>query len=133
MSESLNKGLKVSFRAGAIMGLIVVGFGLLDLSVWFLLLNYFFNNNILNIAAPILTKIGVGAWDPAIVSNTLFQKYKFVELTTTLLPYSMGASVMALFSRVGGGIFTKAADVGADLVGKVEAGIPEDDPETLRP
>ena len=110
--ETLNKGLKISFRSGAVMGLIVVGFGLLDLSVWFLLLNYFFNNNILNISLPILSKLSLTAWDPSIIYNPLFQKFKYVELTTTLLPYSMGASVMALFSRVGGGIFTKAADVG---------------------
>ncbi len=125
---SLNKGLKISFRAGAIMGLIVVGFGLLDLSVWFLLLNYFFNHNILNISGVILQKMSLSSWDPSIVNSVTFQQFKFVELTTTLLPYGMGASIMALFSRVGGGIFTKAADVGADLVGKVEAGIPEDDP-----
>ena len=125
---SLNKGLKVSFRAGAIMGLIVVGFGLLDLSVWFLLLNYFFNNNILDISSMILQKLSISTWDPSIVNTVKFQQYKFVELTASLLPYAMGASIMALFSRVGGGIFTKAADVGADLVGKVEAGIPEDDP-----
>jgi K(+)-stimulated pyrophosphate-energized sodium pump len=124
---SLNKGLKISFRAGAIMGLIVVGFGLLDISVWFLLLNYFFNHNILNVCADILLKMNV-AWTPELIQNVTFQKYKYVELTTSLLPYGMGASIMALFSRVGGGIFTKAADVGADLVGKVEAGIPEDDP-----
>ena len=125
---SLNKGLKVSFRAGAIMGLIVVGFGLLDLSVWFLILNYFFNNNILDISSMILQKLNISTWDASIANTVEFQKYKFVELTTSLLPYGMGASIMALFSRVGGGIFTKAADVGADLVGKVEAGIPEDDP-----
>ena len=124
---SLNKGLKISFRAGAIMGLIVVGFGLLDLSVWFLLLNYFFNNNILNISADILQKINMFG-HLEYINEVAFQKLKYVELTTSLLPYGMGASVMALFSRVGGGIFTKAADVGADLVGKVEAGIPEDDP-----
>jgi K(+)-stimulated pyrophosphate-energized sodium pump len=125
---SLNKGLKVSFRSGAIMGLIVVGFGLLDISVWFLLLNVFFSNNILGICEPILLKMNLIGWDPGVTKTVMFQKLKFVELTTSLLPYAMGASVMALFSRVGGGIFTKAADVGADLVGKVEAGIPEDDP-----
>ncbi len=125
---SLNKGLKISFRAGAIMGLIVVGFGLLDLSVWFLILNYFFDHNILNISSVILQKLNISAWDSSIPNLVSFQQQKFVELTTTLLPYGMGASIMALFSRVGGGIFTKAADVGADLVGKVEAGIPEDDP-----
>ena len=125
---SLNKGLKVSFRAGAIMGLVVVGFGLLDISVWFLLLNYFFDNNILNVSAGFLSSIGETIWKPEYASLANFQSFKFVELTTSLLPYGMGASIMALFSRVGGGIFTKAADVGADLVGKVEAGIPEDDP-----
>ncbi|MGA0242393.1 MAG: sodium-translocating pyrophosphatase [Candidatus Marinamargulisbacteria bacterium] len=125
---SLNKGLKISFRAGAIMGLVVVGFGLLDISVWFLLLNYFFNHNILGISDAFLPIINATTWSPAYASLDAFQSFKFVELTTALLPYGMGASIMALFSRVGGGIFTKAADVGADLVGKVEAGIPEDDP-----
>jgi K(+)-stimulated pyrophosphate-energized sodium pump len=125
---SLNKGLKISFRAGAIMGLVVVGFGLLDISVWFLLLNYFFNHNILGISDAFLPIINATTWNPAYASLDAFQSFKFVELTTALLPYGMGASIMALFSRVGGGIFTKAADVGADLVGKVEAGIPEDDP-----
>lgn len=125
---SLDAGLKISFRSGAIMGLIVVGFGLLDLSVWVLILNYFFDNNILGISAPILAKLNMNEWTPAVPHAPGYTTFKLVELTTTLLPYSMGASVMALFSRVGGGIFTKAADVGADLVGKVEAGIPEDDP-----
>ena len=125
---SLNKGLKISFRAGAIMGLIVVGFGLLDLSVWFLILNFFFDNNILNISSSILQKLNISNWDSSIANTVAFNRLKYVELTTTLLSYGMGASIMALFSRVGGGIFTKAADVGADLVGKVEAGIPEDDP-----
>ncbi len=126
--KSLNNGLTVSFRAGAIMGLIVVGFGLLDISIWFLLLNYIYSHNIFDIAVPIAQKIGASGWSDILLSNAAFQKQKFIEITTTLLAYSMGASVMALFSRVGGGIFTKAADVGADLVGKVEAGIPEDDP-----
>ena len=76
---SLNKGLKVSFRAGAVMGLIVVGFGLLDLSVWFLLLNYFFNNNILDISSMILQKLSISTWDPSIVNTVKFQQYKFVE------------------------------------------------------
>jgi K(+)-stimulated pyrophosphate-energized sodium pump len=98
---SLNKGLQVAFRSGAVMGLVVVGLALLDISVWYLILNKF-----------------VGG-DP-IVKN--------IFITTTLLTFGMGASTQALFARVGGGIYTKAADVGADLVGKVESNIPEDDP-----
>lgn len=99
--KSLNRGLKVAFRSGAVMGLVVVGLGLLDISLWFILLNYF---------------VDVDAGE------------KLAIITTTMLTFGMGASAQALFARVGGGIFTKAADVGADLVGKVEAGIPEDDP-----
>ena len=98
--RSLNSGLKVAFRSGAVMGLTVVGLGLLDIAIWWLILNYF---------------------EPE--SST-----KMVTITTTMLTFGMGASTQALFARVGGGIYTKAADVGADLVGKVEAGIPEDDP-----
>ncbi len=93
----LNKGLRVAFSAGSVMGFTVVGLGLLDISIWFFLLN-----NILKLSPS--------------------------EVTSAMLTFGMGASSMALFARVGGGIFTKAADVGADLVGKVEAGIPEDDP-----
>ncbi|MBQ8057130.1 MAG: sodium-translocating pyrophosphatase [Ruminococcus sp.] len=93
----LNKGLRVAFSAGSVMGFTVVGLGLLDISIWFFLLRYVF---------------GCSA----------------SEITSAMLTFGMGASSMALFARVGGGIFTKAADVGADLVGKVEAGIPEDDP-----
>ena len=100
-SKSLNKGLKVAFRSGAVMGLVVVGLGLLDISVWYLVLDHF-------------------------IDATGDQKLMII--TTTLLTFGMGASTQALFARVGGGIYTKAADVGADLVGKVEAGIPEDDP-----
>ncbi len=100
--HSLNKGLKVAFRSGAVMGLTVVGLGLLDISLWYLVLDYFI--------------------DEADTSH------KMIVITTTMLTFGMGASTQALFARVGGGIFTKAADVGADLVGKVEAGIPEDDP-----
>ncbi len=100
--ESLNSGLKVAFRSGAVMGLTVVGLVLLDISVWYLILDYF-----------------VEAADAA---------QKMIYITTTMLTFGMGASTQALFARVGGGIYTKAADVGADLVGKVEAGIPEDDP-----
>lgn len=96
---SLNKGLTVAFRSGAVMGLTVVGLALLDISVWYLILDAFVN-----------------------VDN------KLIYITTTMLTFGMGASTQALFARVGGGIYTKAADVGADLVGKIEAGIPEDDP-----
>lgn len=100
-SESLNRGLKVAFRSGAVMGLVVVGLGLFDISAWYLILEY-------------------------CVDATGTEK--LVVITTTMLTFGMGASTQALFARVGGGIYTKAADVGADLVGKVEAGIPEDDP-----
>ncbi len=103
--ETLNGGLKIAFSSGAVMGFIVVGLGLLDLSVWYSSLDWFYSNNPL----------------PAGVSKTTM-------ITSTMLTFGMGASFQALFARVGGGIFTKAADVGADLVGKVEAGIPEDDP-----
>ena len=95
--ESLNRGLKIAFSSGAVMGLTVVGLGLLDISVWYMLLRFVF-------------------------------KLDIPDITSAMLTFGMGASSMALFARVGGGIFTKAADVGADLVGKVEVGIPEDDP-----
>ena len=95
--KSLNAGLKVAFRSGAVMGLTVVGLGLLDIAIWFVVLNYFDANGL-------------------------------ISITTTMLTFGMGASTQALFARVGGGIYTKAADVGADIVGKVEADIPEDDP-----
>ena len=100
--EGLHKGLKIAFRSGAVMGLVVVGLGLLDIAVWFLILNCFYSDI-----------------DPHTA---------LVTITTTMLTFGMGASTQALFARVGGGIYTKAADVGADLVGKVEADIPEDDP-----
>jgi K(+)-stimulated pyrophosphate-energized sodium pump len=103
--RSLNGGLQIAFSSGAVMGLTVVGLGLLDLSIWYYLLNWYYSTH------PIpagMDKIGV--------------------ITSTMLCFGMGASSQALFARVGGGIFTKGADVGADLVGKVEAGIPEDDP-----
>jgi len=103
--QSLNDGLTVAFRAGAVMGLVVVGFALLDISVWFILWN--------TVLKGFLPEIQEGM--------------ELVPLTTIMLSYGMGASTQALFARVGGGIYTKAADVGADLVGKVEAGIPEDD------
>ena len=99
--QSLDRGLKVAFRSGAVMGLVVVGLGLLDISFWYVILEYF-----VDVTGP----------------------QKLVVITTTMLTFGMGASTQALFARVGGGIYTKAADVGADLVGKVEAGIPEDDP-----
>lgn len=105
-SQSLNRGLRVAFSAGSVMGFTVVGLGLLDLTFWYFLL-YFWYTNI----QPVAT-------EAELIGN----------ITANMLTFGMGASSMALFARVGGGIFTKAADVGADLVGKVEAGIPEDDP-----
>ena len=101
-SESLNKGLRVAFSAGSVMGFTVVGLGLFDLTVWYFILNMAF--------------------------GALPEGERIAQITANMLTFGMGASSMALFARVGGGIFTKAADVGADLVGKVEAGIPEDDP-----
>src|SRR5690554_6598333 len=102
VQRSLNQGLKIAFRSGAVMGLVVVGLALLDISAWYLILDYFVED------------ADAG--------------HKLIMITTTMLTFGMGASTQALFARVGGGIYTKAADVGADLVGKVEAGIPEDDP-----
>ena len=96
----LDKGLKIAFRSGAVMGLVVVGLGLLDIAIWFIVLNAVYEGEVTAL----------------------------VTITTTMLTFGMGASTQALFARVGGGIYTKAADVGADLVGKVEANIPEDDP-----
>lgn len=98
--EGLDRGLKIAFRSGAVMGLVVVGLGLLDIALWFLMLNAVYQG----------------------------ENMALVTITTTMLTFGMGASTQALFARVGGGIYTKAADVGADLVGKVEANIPEDDP-----
>ena len=98
--KGLDKGLKVAFRSGAVMGLVVVGLGLLDIALWFFILNAVYADSPLAL----------------------------ITITTTMLTFGMGASTQALFARVGGGIYTKAADVGADLVGKVEADIPEDDP-----
>ena len=95
--QSLDAGLKIAFRSGAVMGLTVVGLGLLDIAIWFVVLNHFDSEGL-------------------------------ISITTTMLTFGMGASTQALFARVGGGIYTKAADVGADIVGKVEADIPEDDP-----
>ncbi len=116
-SQSLNKGLQIAFRSGAVMGLVVVGFGLLDVALWFLFLD-----NVVFTEAHMLN-----GWGPFVHAGTT-DTQKYIEITTTMLTFGMGASTQALFARVGGGIYTKAADVGADLVGKVEAGIPEDDP-----
>ncbi len=98
--KGLDKGLRIAFRSGAVMGLVVVGLGLLDIAIWFLILNAFYDG----------------------------EPTALITITTTMLTFGMGASTQALFARVGGGIYTKAADVGADIVGKVEADIPEDDP-----
>ncbi|HSV96184.1 MAG TPA: sodium-translocating pyrophosphatase [Spirochaetota bacterium] len=129
-SKSLNRGLQVAFRSGAVMGLVVVGFGLLDISLWYMGLNYVYDNNIWNLSEALVHKIGIagGVFDMHLINSPEFKHAKLVEITTTMITFGMGASTQALFARVGGGIYTKAADVGADLVGKVEAGIPEDDP-----
>ncbi|HAF30178.1 MAG TPA: sodium-translocating pyrophosphatase [Bacteroidales bacterium] len=120
-SESLNKGLKIAFRSGAVMGLVVVGFGLLDISLWWWILNklVYTTEHMQN---------GMHMFGLTFVHTGTTDHEKLIEITATMLTFGMGASTQALFARVGGGIFTKAADVGADLVGKVEAGIPEDDP-----
>jgi len=120
-SESLNRGLQVAFRSGAVMGLVVVGFGLLDISLWYLVLDKIIYTKI-NMAQ------GLSLFGLELVPAGMDAGHKLVEITTTMITFGMGASTQALFARVGGGIYTKAADVGADLVGKVEAGIPEDDP-----
>ncbi len=131
-TQSLNQGLQVAFRSGAVMGLIVVGFGLLDICLWYLVLNVWYDHNWLGYAAELAQKHGIihslSEFNSQIIQSPEFFKAKLVEITTTMITFGMGASTQALFARVGGGIFTKAADVGADLVGKVEAGIPEDDP-----
>jgi K(+)-stimulated pyrophosphate-energized sodium pump len=103
--ESLNSGLRVAFSAGAVMGFVVVGLGLLDLSLWYFFLKWYYSNVQVLVAGD-----------------------QIQQIASVMITFGIGASSMALFARVGGGIFTKAADVGADLVGKVEAGIPEDDP-----
>lgn len=128
-SQSLNRGLKVAFRSGAVMGLVVVGFGLIDIALWYWLLNYIYDHNIFGLGLKIAEEVNLmGAWTTDFVANSEWTHAKMVHITTTMLTFGMGASTQALFARVGGGIYTKAADVGADLVGKVEAGIPEDDP-----
>jgi K(+)-stimulated pyrophosphate-energized sodium pump len=120
-SESLNRGLQVAFRSGAVMGLVVVGFGLLDICLWYWILDAF-------IYTPEHMANGLEKWGMQLVPAGTTAIDKLVQITTTMITFGMGASTQALFARVGGGIYTKAADVGADLVGKVEAGIPEDDP-----
>lgn len=120
-SQSLNKGLKIAFRSGAVMGLVVVGFALLDISLWYVILNK------LVYTAEHMDK-GLEFAGLTFVHPGTTPREKLIEITATMLTFGMGASTQALFARVGGGIYTKAADVGADLVGKVEAGIPEDDP-----
>ncbi len=120
-SVSLNRGLQVAFRSGAVMGLVVVGFGLLDITGWFWILHEV-------VFTPEHMETGLSWAGLTFVHEGTTEKQKLVEITATMLTFGMGASTQALFARVGGGIFTKAADVGADLVGKIEAGIPEDDP-----
>ncbi|MBN1388391.1 MAG: sodium-translocating pyrophosphatase [Bacteroidales bacterium] len=120
-SHSLNQGLKIAFRSGAVMGLVVVGFALLDIAGWFLILSK-------AVFTPENMKEGLEWLGLTFVHKGTTDHQKMVEITATMLTFGMGASTQALFARVGGGIYTKAADVGADLVGKVEAGIPEDDP-----
>lgn len=105
-SKSLNAGLRIAFSAGGVMGFVVVGLGLLDISIWYFFLKFWYS------AVEVMQS----------------EADQVQHITSAMLTFGMGASSMALFARVGGGIFTKAADVGADLVGKVEAGIPEDDP-----
>jgi len=120
-SKSLNKGLQIALRSGAVMGLVVVGFGLLDIAIWFLILNGL-------VFTPEHMDTGLKFIGLTFVHAGTTDHEKLIEITAVMLTFGMGASTQALFARVGGGIFTKAADVGADLVGKVEAGIPEDDP-----
>jgi K(+)-stimulated pyrophosphate-energized sodium pump len=131
-SQSLNRGLQIAFRSGAVMGLVVVGFALLDIAAWFWVLNewVYTPENMAN-GLHFLGLDFVHAHPEYVVNGALTElgtRTKLVEITVTMLTFGMGASTQALFARVGGGIYTKAADVGADLVGKVEAGIPEDDP-----
>ncbi len=120
-SVSLNRGLQVAFRSGAVMGLVVVGFGLLNITIWYWILD-----SLIYTAEHM--RDGLEFLGLVLVPKGMNPDHKLVEITTTMVTFAMGASTQALFARVGGGIYTKAADVGADLVGKVEAGIPEDDP-----
>ncbi len=118
-SKSLNEGLQVAFRSGAVMGMVVVGFGLINIWGWYLFLTH-----VIYVVDP-ATGLTIGG---KFATAGLDNAHRLQEITTTMLGLGIGASTLALFARVGGGIYTKAADVGADLVGKVEAGIPEDDP-----
>jgi K(+)-stimulated pyrophosphate-energized sodium pump len=131
-AEGLNKGLRVAFNSGAVMGLCVTGLALLDISIWFAILNYlvYTPEHILN--GVQLAGISVIPASPELVADGALNEagvsFKMLQIASTMVTFGVGASLQALFARVGGGIYTKAADVGADLVGKVEAGIPEDDP-----
>jgi len=113
-SVSLNSGLQVAFRSGAVMGLVVVGFGLLNITIWYLILDKL-------VYTSEHMKQGLEFLGLTLVPKGMDPGHKLVEITTTMITFAMGASLQALFARVGGGIYTKAADVGADLVGKVEA------------
>ena len=120
-SSSLNSALQVAFRSGAVMGLIVVGFALFNITIWYLILDKL-------VYTAEHMRNGLEFLGLILVPKGMHPDHKLVEITTTMVTFGMGASTQALFARVGGGIYTKAADVGADMVGKVEAGIPEDDP-----
>ena len=120
-SVSLNRGLQVAFRSGAVMGLVVVGLGLLYICLWYLILNKW-------VYTAANMSEGWTLLGMTVVPKGCSELEKLLHIATTMVTFGMGASTQALFARVGGGIYTKAADVGADLVGKVEAGIPEDDP-----
>ncbi|MDZ7816818.1 MAG: sodium-translocating pyrophosphatase [Planctomycetota bacterium] len=147
--KSLNESLKVAFRSGAVMGLIVVALGLIDICIWWVALNWVYDSNLFGLSTSLMgnqfselanlpwsemKQQTLEAWSyeaeqmVTVPFSDVFDKEKLVQVTTTMLTFGMGASTQALFARVGGGIFTKSADVGADLVGKIEAGIPEDDP-----
>ncbi|HNV47039.1 MAG TPA: sodium/proton-translocating pyrophosphatase, partial [Spirochaetota bacterium] len=103
-SESLNRGLQVAFRSGAVMGLVVVGFGLLDISIWYVVLNYLYDNNVANLSAGLVEKFHIagGVFSTAVLSSGEFQHAKLIEVTTTMITFGMGASTQALFARVGG-------------------------------
>ncbi|MDR0920625.1 MAG: sodium-translocating pyrophosphatase [Oscillospiraceae bacterium] len=127
-SKSLNSGLRVAFSSGTVMGFTVVGLGLLDLSIWFTLLKYVFYTPEASSVLQMASDLFASNPDLYLSADDANASAQIQLISSAMLTFGMGASCMALFARVGGGIFTKAADVGADLVGKVEAGIPEDDP-----